>query len=185
MELNYTERLIRFNSSEKYKKEMEFLFDLIKPREGQRILDYGCGTGTLINFIKEKCNVEISGFDVQYLGTGEIPDWYINNLSDSYDTVYFMHSLAHIVDAESVLEKVKKYLKVSGKIVVITPNRMWDIEMKPLSKNYNPDTTVVKHFTPEELEVFFTDSGFKIELSGQFGKLLNGYNERIFLVATL
>lgn len=181
--MNYTERLIRFNSSEKYLNEMEFVLKLIEPKDGQRILDYGCGLGTFVNYIKDTSNAEVLGYDIEYLGLGEIPDWFTKELSDSYDSVYFMHSLAHITDAEEVLTKVKKYLKAGGKIIVNTPNKNWDIEMKPLSKNYNSDTTVVQHFTPEELEIFFTKLGFRINIIGQFGKLLNGHNERIFLVA--
>lgn len=181
--MNYTERLIRFNSSEKYQNEMDFILKLIEPKAGQRILDYGCGLGTFVNYINSNSNADVLGYDVEYLGLGEIPDWFVKELSGLYDTIYFMHSLAHIKNAEEVLTNVKKYLKAGANIIVNTPNKNWDIEMKPLGQNYNSDTTVVQHFTPEELEIFFTKLEFKINIIGQFGKLLNGHNERIFLVA--
>lgn len=183
--MNYTERLIRFNSSKKYLAEMEFILKLIEPKAGQRILDYGCGLGTFINFIKDNSKADVTGYDVEYLGLGEIPGWFVKEPSGLYDSIYFMHSLAHIKDAEDMFTRLKKYLKVDGKIIINTPNKNWDAEMKPLSNNYNPDTTVIRHYTPEELERFFTILGFKIYSIGQFGKLLNGHHERIFLVAQI
>lgn len=183
--MNYTERLIRFNSSDKYRSEMEFLLRLINPKPGDQILDYGCGIGTCLNYIREKSGARLSGFDITYHGTGDLPDWFTQQLSSLYDVVYFMHSLAHIENVEDVLGNIKKKLNASSRIIVITPNSNWDSEMKPVSSNYKPDTTVVKHFTPEELERIFINSGYKVDLLGQFGKPLNGHNERIFMVASI
>ena len=47
--------------SARYKEKM---FELIKASSGDRVLDVGCGNGSLINRIKHKSNIEAYGVDI-------------------------------------------------------------------------------------------------------------------------
>ena len=165
--MTYSNKLLNFNSSEKYLKELGFLRSLIGDTEA---LDYGCGNGFAAELFK--CD----GFDV----TPHNPFFgYVDNPFSYYETVYFMHSLAHIEDPETVLRALN--LKPHGRVVVITPNLDW---LKLASDDYEPDPTVISHFIGDDLDELFTKSGFKIINSGQFGQRIGLVNERLFLVAT-
>ena len=53
--MGYKEKLIGFNATPKYRLEMEFMQFMVDPQPQDIILDYGCGTGTMWNLIKDKC----------------------------------------------------------------------------------------------------------------------------------
>ena len=93
-----------------------------------------------------------------------------------------MHSIAHIPNLETRLTDLKKMLFDAGKIHIITPNKIW---LDNISKNsYEPDETVVKHFTPLSLENLFLKCNYAIEYQGQFGTIMGDQSERLFLTAS-
>ena len=177
-EMEYVEKLRKFNYTPKYKHEFEFLSSLIKLRKG-KILDYGCGTGDVVIKLKiEKSNCTIDGYDIKK--HDERFD-YVDSPLRFYNVVLFMHSLAHIIDPGAALIEQRKWMLGSARIIVITPNKDWLDSNK--KKNYIPDPTVVNHFCAYRLEELFKKSGFNIINSGQFGERIGPYNERLFLVA--
>lgn len=175
--MDYVDRLRRFNESEKYAIEMEFMFSLMNLKSSDTILDYGCGLGTMVNVLRVR-DYTTFGYDVVWYEDSEPPEWWIRNTERVFDHVYFMHSLAHIPDIEKVLKKMRGYAE---SISIITPNLDW-LELKG-QYGYDPDPTVVNHFTSETLESLVTTAGFKPLLQGQFGTLLKGQHERLFMKA--
>ena len=158
---------------------MEFLINLMNPGTWECILDYGCGNGYLANKIDSlyKC-VWIYDINYKYL-EHPIPKHTQNR---KYRHIYFMHSIAHIENIEEVLTGLKENLTDDGCIYVITPNKNWMDEFN--DKSYEPDDTVIKHFTPTTLENLFFKCGYNIKLTGQIGTNIDDCNARIFLVAT-
>lgn len=178
--MDYKQKLIDWNNTDKYKKEIAFLEQLIQPRIYTNILDFGCGIGTAMD--KFSCY----GYDIHYFYSGRNESYYYNHLPDiDFCDIYFMHSIAHIPNITETLNILKnKYGgRVQGKsrlrTTVITPNAEW------LDKDYNNDNTVIKHYTQSELCKVFIDCGFTIQLVGQFGEYKEGRNERIFLQCTV
>ena len=164
--MNYSKKLTHFNQSDKYLNELGFLRQLIGDTEA---LDYGCGNGFA---------AELFGCD-GYDSVIHNPSFgYERNSDGLYETVYFMHSLAHIEETEFTLRALN--LKPGGRVVVITPNLDW---LKQAPDDYTPDPTVVCHFNGETLEKLFTKSDYRIIRSGQFGERIGSVNERLFLVA--
>ena len=176
--MTYKDKLKAWNSTDKYQKELDFL-ERIMPFNWEycsSCLDIGCGIGTATKYF------DCAGYDVNDYFIGdyyEREDYHLNVLPDgSFDHVYFFHSLAHIPNPKELLETLKS--KYSGSVfTVITPNAEW------LDKDYVGDETVIKHFTQQELCTLFIESGYTIQLVGQFGEYKNGTNERIFLQATV
>jgi len=176
--MDYAEKLKQFNGTLKYNLEHKFLCSLIGNGK-LKILDYGCGLGASVLKINAYTNHAAHGFDVEdynpefsYLKPYEF---------DTYDVIYFMHSIAHIQYLDVTLKKIKVFLKPGGRIIVVTPNRDWVEENK--NDSYKPDPTVIKHFNQSELIDLFESCGFTIEQSGQFGQVSGIVNERIYLVA--
>jgi len=181
--MTYRDKLIAWNSTPKYKKELEFLYKLIDPKRGQKILDYGCGTGEAMKYMTNNSEANLHGYDI----TNDLYMWREDSfktlVTEKYDTIYFNHSIAHI--HYPPLRKLKEeHLNEGGKIVTISPNRDW------MDIGYNEDKTVIRHFDIESINKLFTDSGYVIDLIGQFGEVRKNIhqhnrlnNERIFLVA--
>ncbi len=182
---DYFKRLNQFNSSEKYQNEMQFLLNLLQPvNKNEIILDYGCGTGTLIKFLKTNTQSNVSGFDIHNYMHPEISHLLIKEISSKYDKIIFMHSLAHIQNLDKILIKLKLNLSEDGKIFVITPNKDFDDYFKKIKEqNYIPDQTVVKHYNLEELQNLFTFCDYQVHFIGKFGKLIGNIHERCFLIA--
>lgn len=177
--VDYKERLKQFNATPKYKRELDFLIQLINPKKNDRIIDYGCGLGVAVELIKGRGH-NVRGYDINYYWDKK-PDWLLDGFPHC-DVVYFMHSLAHIEKPEAVLKTIRAMLSPGGRVVVITPNRAWmDVRGNP---DYIPDPTVKQHFDLAELQHLFLDAGFTVPLMGQFGEMMAYHNERLFLVAT-
>lgn len=180
--MDYKEKLKKFNSTEKYQQELDMMYYLLNPKLGEKILDYGCGTGYAMRYFESRLNpVYYHGYDVdETLFDLEDKTKLKTKIWFELDKYYFLHSLAHIPNIQEVL-KEQVYTHSKGEVSVITPNRLW-IE-KQDSKNYVPDPTVFKHYSQKELIALFEFCGYDIIMCGQFGNLFDGQNERIFLKA--
>jgi 2-polyprenyl-3-methyl-5-hydroxy-6-metoxy-1,4-benzoquinol methylase len=178
--MNYRAKLIQFNSTEKYKKEMEFLSELMDLERSDKVLDFGCGIGTFRNYLTDTTRADVRGYDkICYLE--DEPEWFNKSFYFEFDVVYFMHSIAHIENLKYELDNLKDFLRAGSEIYVLTPNLDW---MRRLNNgSYRPDPTVVAHFNANSLVKVFTDSGYKVEFVGQIGQYYQGLQERIFLKA--
>jgi hypothetical protein len=169
--MSYAEKLQQFNSTAKYMSELVFLQRLIG-NEQKVIMDFGCGINTALKFLNTRTSCVCLGYDKnKYLQHFDYcsPHEHVN-------IVYFMHSIAHIENIESVLMSLN-----TKTIIVITPNKSWIDENK--NDFYKPDHSVIKHFTQDSLIELVEASGYAVAESGQFGKCINNKNERIFLIA--
>jgi len=137
-----------------------------------------------MEYIFNKSSLYVDGFDI----TTDYYEWekmnFKQNLDEKYDTIYFMHSFAHIDNAENVLRGLRKNLERGGKIIIITPNLRW------MDTGWISDETVVEHYHLESLQEVVKGAGYEIDTIGQFGKVKKNiyqYNrmncERLFLVA--
>lgn len=173
--MDYKQKLINWNNTDKYKKEIDFLNKLLN--KAHVSLDYGCGTGYAM------AQTLSYGYDVNDYKTESTPmlEYYLNTLPTDikFADIYMMHSFAHFTNPTTELEKIKSVLSDKGTVTVITPNAEW------LDKDYNNDKTVVKHYTQSELCQLFMECGFTVQLVGQFGEYKNSMNERIFLQCTI
>lgn len=174
--MNYSEKLLHFNSTEKYRKEYKFLKGLLGIKQ-KTILDYGCGLGTNVEKLNAYTEHIVFGYDAEKW-SNSFP--YIDVLG-KYDVIYFMHSIAHMQYIEHKLSKLREHLNPGGKVIVITPNKSWIEKVK--NENYKPDPTVFKHYNQAELRKMFEDSGYTVDMIGQFGEEIDGVNERIFMIA--
>ncbi|MCL1675955.1 class I SAM-dependent methyltransferase [Elizabethkingia meningoseptica] len=98
-------------------------------KTGNKILDYGCGAGEFINFLKE--SYQVKGIEPnesarnaakQKVGNGNIK----NNISEiedlSLDAITLWHVFEHIDNQEEFLEQVYRKIKPGGKLIIAVPN---------------------------------------------------------------
>jgi 2-polyprenyl-3-methyl-5-hydroxy-6-metoxy-1,4-benzoquinol methylase len=177
---DYRRRLIEWNNTSQYRNELAFLCHLLYPTPKDRVLDYGCGTGIAVKWLRS-VGVNTYGYDVSNY-VGDTPDWYKDYFSFQFTKMYFMHSLAHIEFPSAILDVARSMLMPKGRIYVITPNADW-LTFKNEGKAVKTDPTVFSHFSSMTLEKLFVDSGYKIVDQGQFGSVLMNQHERLFIVA--
>jgi len=180
--MNYKQKLVDFNGTLKYKREMNFMAKLIEPKHSEKILDFGCGLGRMVRELLLK-GVDVFGYDVnEYV---EQPDEHVfrKSFHFQFDKIYFMHSFAHIENIKMLFtETFETFLKSGGYVIVLTPNKDF-IEHLTDVQQYVPDPTVVKHYNLNDIVNVFSENGFIVETQGQIGNNLFGHCERIFVVA--
>ena len=89
--LNYKDKLKQFNSTDKYRKELLFLTQLLDPKEEESILDYGCGTGAAMEHIRSNFNSKVFGFDITEDYYEGDKFFFRTELFFKVNTIYFMH----------------------------------------------------------------------------------------------
>ncbi len=110
-----------------------FVKEFVKPFEGAKILDIGCGTGRILDFIP--MNIEYTGYDLspeyieyaskRYKGRGKFFCSKIDTLStkqnSGFDIVIAKAVLHHIDDNEAkiMFEIASKNLKPNGYVVTL------------------------------------------------------------------
>jgi methionine biosynthesis protein MetW len=130
------------------KKEFKIISEIIK--KNTRVLDVGCGDGTLMKFLKENKNVDTRGFEISKtkvqncIGKGlsviegdaekdlqQFPD-------SSFDYAVLSQTLQAFYNPEKVIDDL---LRVSKKAIVTIPNfGFWKIRLHLLLKGTMPIT---------------------------------------------
>ncbi|MHA2283884.1 MAG: class I SAM-dependent methyltransferase [Promethearchaeota archaeon] len=86
-------------------------------KRSHRILDYGCGSGHLIHFLKSKGYAHAAGYDA--FG-GSFSDPAV--LDETYDFVHSQDVVEHVDDPRALLRTFASLAKPGGTIVIGTPN---------------------------------------------------------------
>lgn len=179
---DYKRKLNEFNSTERYKSELEFLFKIISPSIKEKILDIGCGTGYAVRKIRERYLCDAFGYDKNNYREDDDEFLFRSQYYFHFDKAYFMHSFAHINNPVHFLNYTMPQILYTGAhIYIITPNAEYLNENK--KQGYIPDPTVVRHYELSELCNTVMEAGYKVVQAGQFGEYKNGINERLFLIA--
>lgn len=191
--MTYVEKLQQFTDGADYRREAQKLMDWLLPGEGDVVLDVGCGASGAFELLQETGALEF-GIDpgieqLRALRSGNTAQAFGERLpfaTDSFDKLYYMHSIAHFEDPAVGMKEARRVLRESGSIVVITPNIEFERLIVPVKKVlqvaglYVPDTTVVEHFSKLSLEELLSEE-FDIQRMETFGKF--GF-QRIIAEAT-
>lgn len=104
---------------------------------GSKVLDVGCASGYLGEFLIKNKNCEVWGIELDSesfrLAMSKGYRWVINKsleagllddtlINESFDYILLADVLEHLVDPENILIKLKSRLKKSGKLLVSLPN---------------------------------------------------------------
>ena len=160
----------RFTS--RYKQK---ILALCETPDGGRVLDVGCGNGSLINAIRQKGKIDAYGIDIspkmieechsRYEGirfevaTGEN----IAFADDYFDAITICCVLHHLHSPQKFFEEAHRVLKHGGILIVGEPwlpfplKQMADYILSPLLRAGDNKT-----FTKKRLHRLFNENGFSI-----------------------
>ncbi len=105
-------------------------------KEDSDVLEFGPGNGRMTNYLlnEKKCRVSIVELDEElynyvsqfstdsFFGNIDEDDWMNYFEGKKFDYILFADVLEHLMNPESVLRKVKKFLKEDGQILITFPN---------------------------------------------------------------
>lgn len=145
--------------------------DIINLISGKRVLDIGCGYGTLINQIKkEKGHIEVAGIDVDEeaikiakhlygIDVNPLSVYAMNFEDNSFDTVILRDAIHHFNadgNLKLVLNEIKRVCR--KELIIFDPNPNWILRFS---------RKIINHEDPEaplrDVVKALNDSGFKVE----------------------
>lgn len=131
-----------------------------------RILDYGCGAGLFIDYLKSRGYGLVSGYDMfveQYSNAA--------SLETSYDVVISQDVVEHMEDPREFFRDVKKCLKSGGLLAVGTPNA-GEIVLS------DPETFLMELHQPYHRHLMTVDT--MKQLGAEFGLQYDSLDSRFY-----
>jgi methionine biosynthesis protein MetW len=184
---------LRYNSKGMTQFEAAYwAMSFIKP--GTRVLDIGCGTGSVTETIKHQKNVDIVGLEpnperaqaargrgfevINGVYTRDVPDQH-----GKFDYILFLDVLEHLADPAAMLTDVAGALNEGGCIIASIPNvAHWTVRLDLLfgKFDYVPmgimDATHLRWFTRKSVIRLFEASGYHVEqIRGTAGSWMKQY----------
>lgn len=172
----------------------KYIAKIFKYAKKGRILDIGCGTGQIANFLSEK-GYQATGIDISPLFIKEakksnkskflVMDLEKLKFSDnSFDAIISSETLEHVLEPEAALKEAIRVLKHSGILILRFPNRQsklinlmtlltkkprFEIVQPNLSKEvYGDDEDLCHNASTSDVLVFLKKNNFKILYSKPF-----------------
>ncbi|MGI4787994.1 MAG: class I SAM-dependent methyltransferase [Janthinobacterium lividum] len=157
--------------------------------EGKRVLEVGCATGYVGEYLVQKQNCQVHG--IEYIETtaeraqerGCYAEVLIGDIQDprtvaalapgSFDFVLFGDVLEHLTSPEQALQNVAPLLAPGGHILICVPSIIhWSLRLKILRGQFEYtetgplDRTHVHFFTPKTARDLVQGEGFRIVKEG-------------------
>lgn len=155
----------------------QLICDLVQFKDGQKVLDAGCGVGGSIFYIKKRFNVDIEGITISEKQIGKANELkqrygfsdvkfslqsfiHTNFPDNTFDVVYSVESVCHAENKGDFLKEAYRILKPGGKLV------MWDgfLEKKNLNRLENKNyQSFLRGFVLDNLSFYrdFEDDLYK------------------------
>lgn len=148
---------------------------------GSRVLDVGCGTGSISSLIIAECGAELVGIEpdpdraaaCRDRGMEVVCGYFDDETADrlgNFDIIMFADVLEHVPDPVSLLERAAKHLTPNGRVLVSVPNvAHWTVRWALLRGrfDYQPigimDATHLRWFTSRTIERVLTAAGLSVE----------------------
>jgi methionine biosynthesis protein MetW len=147
---------------------------------GARVLDVGCGTGSLSKIVAEICHAEVVGIEpdsrraerARARGLQVYGAYFTAELIGEiglFDIVLLADILEHLPNPQTMLLLSREALKPGGAVIVSIPNvAHWSVRADLLLGRFRyqqfgiMDATHLRWFTAETLRFLVVSSGFKI-----------------------
>jgi len=143
----------------------------------QKILDIGCGAGTLSLYLANKGHSTL-GLDIsskaieeclkskKALGLNNVAfrtlDFLTMKTKNRYDTVLFTEVIEHLEDDSKALRSIHKLLKPSGIMILSTPSDTAPLHKLGITKKFDEEVGHLRRYSLGEIQGMVRKSGFKI-----------------------
>ncbi|MBW6409249.1 bifunctional glycosyltransferase family 2 protein/class I SAM-dependent methyltransferase [Clostridium weizhouense] len=150
-------------------------------RKKIKVLEIGCGAGATLIELKNKFkNVELYGIEINEKAAeiakgisntivGNIENMEISYEENFFDYIILGDVVEHLINPWEAMSKLRKYLKLSGKIIASIPNLIHISILREIINGkftYTDqgilDRTHLRFFTLEEIRKLFTVTGYEV-----------------------
>lgn len=168
-------------------------------RPHARVLDVGCGTGSVSKIIVETTGAQLTGIEpdaeranvARSRGIDVIQGLFDEKIIadlGKFDVVVFADVLEHLPDPSAALQLAHRVLKPDGTVIASIPNiAHWSVRLELLwgRFDYQPygimDATHLRWFTEKSVRGLFKSAGYEIEyIKHTAGILLPAYQQNFF-----
>ncbi len=136
----------------------------------KRWLDYGCGNGCLVRYLRDQRTADAYGFDegsiageAQAHGIPVVSDEGLGSLEGAFDVVTAIEVIEHTIDPVAELRRMRRLLRPGGLLFVTTGNARPYAD-RLTSWRYLLPEIHVSLFEPRTLHRAFAAAGFRPEL---------------------
>jgi 2-polyprenyl-3-methyl-5-hydroxy-6-metoxy-1,4-benzoquinol methylase len=147
----------------------ELIGGLIRLNSRTRWLDYGCGNGGLVRYLRERGIADAAGFDHGWiaahsrkLGIPVLTEEELSGQDGEFDVITMLEVIEHVVDPVAVLKHARRLLKPGGILYLTTGNAKPYRNCLPAWRYVIPEIHV-SYFEPRTLETALTRAGFRPE----------------------
>jgi 2-polyprenyl-3-methyl-5-hydroxy-6-metoxy-1,4-benzoquinol methylase len=159
---------------------------------GKRVLELGCSTGYMSQYMAEKRNCSVTGIEVdesaaqraarfcQQIFVRDLndPEWMTDLPRNSFDVVMMGDVLEHLIDPLKLLVQIRDLLDTNASIIVCLPNVLhWVTRLKLLVGRFDYeasgtlDHTHLRFYTVKTARRLIEDGGYRIV---RFGTAIGG-----------
>jgi SAM-dependent methyltransferase len=154
----------------------QLIVRVVRPPEGARVLEVGCGTGHNLAMLGKFGELDASELDssaralsTRRLGR-EVKEAKLPDLSmfkrNSYDLIALLDVLEHVPDDLGSLRAIHRRLKPGGALLLTVPANPWMWSAHDAAHHH------FRRYTRKQLEELFLRSGLEVELLSYFNTLL-------------
>lgn len=161
-----------------YRIVISVLKGVINNRKNLRILDYGCGVGTVAIHLASKGNY-ITGVDISkkainsanesatFLGLQKLAKFYTLPLGikkiakKKFDLIICIEVIEHIKEDKKLIKLLSGHLKRTGVLVVSTPSDRAPLHKLGLTRNFDKKVGHLRRYNPEKLITLTEKCGLK------------------------
>ena len=153
------------------KKFYKLVTENVSLAEGMKLLDCGCGTGTILKRLSKKCSIQGFGIDVEEkmleVAKEKCPEMKITKCScdntpfdfASFDAIVACMAFHHFPNKAGFAKECSRLLKTGGKLYIADPKLPFLIR-KILHGVLKLLKIEGRFFTEKEFTAFFSDYGF-------------------------
>ncbi|MDO8527014.1 MAG: class I SAM-dependent methyltransferase [Deltaproteobacteria bacterium] len=166
---------------ERYRVGLELLGSI----ENQKVLDAGCGFGTLQPHLPDAMGVDRHWTNLQR-GLASLGESFQDRLVASnlenipfpdqlFDAIILLETLEHVDNEEVVLEEMARVLKKGGRFVLSVPHHRLIYNIIDLEHWFVPLITkraVHRHYRKKKLQKMLEEKGFRVDACLERGMLI-------------
>ncbi len=146
-------------------------------KSNNKILDIGCGAGTLSFYLASKGN-NVLGIDIsskavkaciaskKELGLKNVDfkqlDFHSKLASKKFDVVIFTEVIEHLEDDKKALKAIHNMLETKGIMVLSTPSNTAPLHRLGITKKFDEEVGHLRRYSLEKIEKMVNKSGFEI-----------------------
>lgn len=163
------------------------------------ILDYGCGTGSLISYLQTK-GWQVKGYEPDANARKIAQTTYKvydkpESINESFDVITLWHVLEHTTEPNETLSLLSKLLKPKGKLVIAVPNHksydadfykqywaaydvprhLWHFNREAMERLLQLHDFVIQKIEPMKFDAYYVSLLSEANKNNSFLKFLKGF----------